>query len=103
MNIKKGAMLTLNQLQFGRDGQIRDKVEIAIQRLKAFEPPDGYFVCFSGGKDSQCVYHLYNPENGWGDVSSALEALESLAKCIENQTNGWTWQDIPLEHLWMRW
>ena len=58
MSIKKGMMLTLNQLQFGRDGQIRDKVEISIQRLKTFEPPDGYYVCFSGGKDSQCVYHL---------------------------------------------
>ena len=40
----------------GFDGY--DKVEAAIKRLKAFEPPDGYFVAFSGGKDSQCVYHL---------------------------------------------
>lgn len=36
----------------------RDKVEVAIQRLKTFEPEDGYYVGFSGGKDSQCVYHL---------------------------------------------
>ena len=35
-----------------------DKVEIAIKRLKAFCPPEGYYVAFSGGKDSQCVYHL---------------------------------------------
>lgn len=35
-----------------------DKVEKAIRRLKLFEPPEGYFVGFSGGKDSQCVYHL---------------------------------------------
>lgn len=35
-----------------------DKVETAIKRLKAFEPKDGYYVAFSGGKDSQCVYHL---------------------------------------------
>lgn len=48
----------LNQLQFGLDGTIRDKVEIAIKRLQAFEPPEGYYVAFSGGKDSQCVYHL---------------------------------------------
>jgi len=27
---------------------------IAIQRLKTFEPPDGYYLSFSGGKDS-CV------------------------------------------------
>ena len=48
----------LNQLQFTQDGTVKDKVEIAIQRLRAFEPPDGYYLCFSGGKDSQCVYHL---------------------------------------------
>lgn len=35
-----------------------DKVQIAIDRLKAFEPEEGYYICFSGGKDSQCVYHL---------------------------------------------
>ena len=44
------------------DGQIKGdhehKVELAIERLKAFEPPDGYYVAFSGGKDSQCIYHL---------------------------------------------
>ena len=31
-----------------------DKVEIAIQRLKLHEPKEGYYVAFSGGKDS-CV------------------------------------------------
>lgn len=31
-----------------------DKVRIAIERLKMFEPPEGYYVAFSGGKDS-CV------------------------------------------------
>lgn len=35
-----------------------DKVQIAMDRLKTFEPPDGYFLAFSGGKDSQCIYHL---------------------------------------------
>lgn len=36
----------------------RDKVAEAIQRLRSFEPEDGYYVAFSGGKDSQCIYHL---------------------------------------------
>lgn len=31
-----------------------DKVEVSIERLKAFEPEEGYFLAFSGGKDS-CV------------------------------------------------
>lgn len=48
----------LGQLKLGFDGQIRDKVEASISRLKAFCPPEGYYVAFSGGKDSQCVYHL---------------------------------------------
>lgn len=37
---------------------VRDKVAEAIQRLRSFEPEEGYYVAFSGGKDSQCVYHL---------------------------------------------
>ena len=48
----------IGQLSFGADGQLRDKAETAIKRLKAFEPPEGYWLAFSGGKDSQCVYHL---------------------------------------------
>lgn len=35
-----------------------DYVQRSIDRLKGFEPPEGYFVAFSGGKDSQCIYHL---------------------------------------------
>lgn len=31
-----------------------DKVDKAIMRIKSFEPPEGYYLCFSGGKDS-CV------------------------------------------------
>lgn len=48
----------LGQIKFATDGEICDKIEIAIKRLKAFEPKEGYYVAFSGGKDSQCVYHL---------------------------------------------
>ena len=48
----------LGQIRIGSDGELRDKVETAIRRLKNFEPPDGYYLAFSGGKDSQCVYHL---------------------------------------------
>lgn len=48
----------IGQMQFTGDGEIRDKVEMAIKRLQAFCPPEGYYVAFSGGKDSQCVYHL---------------------------------------------
>lgn len=35
-----------------------DYVATAIQRIKVFCPPEGYWLAFSGGKDSQCIYHL---------------------------------------------
>lgn len=34
------------------------KVKEALEVLKKLEPEDGYWVSFSGGKDSQVVYHL---------------------------------------------
>jgi phosphoadenosine phosphosulfate reductase len=37
---------------------LTEKVQKAIERIKSFEPPVGYFLAFSGGKDSQCIYHL---------------------------------------------
>ena len=35
-----------------------DMVEVAIERLKAFEPKEGYYLAFSGGKDSCTVKAL---------------------------------------------
>jgi phosphoadenosine phosphosulfate reductase len=34
------------------------KVDMAIERLRSFEPAEGYWLAFSGGKDSQVIYHL---------------------------------------------
>ena len=48
----------LNEQIICADGKTRTKLEIAIQRMKSFEPPEGYLLSFSGGKDSQCIYHL---------------------------------------------
>lgn len=47
-------MALVEDTLFGRE----DKVQKAIDRLKAFVPAEGYYLAFSGGKDSQCVYHL---------------------------------------------
>ena len=33
-------------------GDLDNKVKKSIERLKAFEPPEGYYLAFSGGKDS---------------------------------------------------
>jgi len=39
------------------EGEV-DKVAIAIERLRAFEPKDGYYLAFSGGKDSIVILAL---------------------------------------------
>jgi phosphoadenosine phosphosulfate reductase len=36
----------------------QSKTQIAIERLKAFCPPEGYYVAFSGGKDSIVILDL---------------------------------------------
>ena len=36
----------------------KSKIDVAIERLKAFEPADGYYVGASGGKDSDVIIHL---------------------------------------------
>lgn len=38
-------------------GQV-DKVQIAIERLRMFEPSEGYYLAFSGGKDSVTIKAL---------------------------------------------
>ena len=48
----------LGQIKLTTDGEMLDKVQLSIKRLQAFCPPEGYYVAFSGGKDSQCIYHL---------------------------------------------
>lgn len=44
----------LSQLNFAG----LNKVEVSIMRLREFEPPEGYYLAFSGGKDSEVVYDL---------------------------------------------
>ena len=43
-------------------------------------------------------YEQYEPDNGWGTISSAIHVLESLRTCIYEQA-----EDIPLECLYMSW
>ena len=44
----------IHQLDFNG----KDKVDKAIMRLQTYEPPEGYYLCFSGGKDSVVIKAL---------------------------------------------
>lgn len=37
---------------------VEDRVAKAIERLKTYEPPEGYYLAFSGGKDSTVILDL---------------------------------------------
>ncbi len=39
---------------------VSEHVDLAIKRLKEFEPPEGYYLAFSGGKDSVVLKDLAN-------------------------------------------
>lgn len=51
---------------------------------------------------SPSKYKKYNAPNGWGTVESALECLQSIVEELKRYQNGW-YQEIPLEHLWIKW
>ena len=38
--------------------ELQKKIDTFIRMLQSFEPEEGYYLAFSGGKDSQCIYHL---------------------------------------------
>ena len=46
----------LQEYRISDEGQVVtfDKVQNAIELLKMHEPPDGYYVAFSGGKRQRC-------------------------------------------------
>ena len=46
--------MALSQLNF----EGKNKIEVAIERIKYFESPEGYQLAFSGGKDSVVIYDL---------------------------------------------
>lgn len=43
-------------------------------------------------------FKTLEPKNGWGTISDAVECLESMRDCIYR-----TAEEIPIEHLWIRW
>lgn len=55
---------------------VSDKVEIAIARIKEFEPPEGYYVAFSGGKDSMVVLDLVRRSGVKYDYHFSLTTID---------------------------
>ena len=48
------------------------------------------------------AYKKLEPDNGWGGVSSSLEALESIVGWFSGWDMGWN-EEVPIECIYMRW
>ncbi len=66
---------------------IVDKEEIAIENIRQFCPPEGYYVAFSGGKDSCVVEHLVKRAGVLYDATYRYTTVDppELVKFIKKQ------------------
>lgn len=65
-------MPLVEQTLFG----VVDKVQIAIERLRQYEPPEGYYLAFSGGKDSTVLYELAKMSGVKFDAHMSLTSVD---------------------------
>ena len=86
----------IGQMQMTADGNVLDKVGIAIKRLKTFEPPEGYWLAFSGGRDSQVVYDLCNKAGVKFEAHYSVTSVDppELLQFIKEHYPDVTW-DLP--------
>lgn len=57
-------------------GESKDIVQISIERIKMFEPPEGYYVAFSGGKDSIVTLDLVRRAGVKHDVHMNMTSVD---------------------------
>ena len=57
--------------------ELAEKERIAIERLKAFEPDEPYYLCYSGGKDSDVIRILAQLANVKHELHHNLTSLDA--------------------------
>lgn len=75
-----------------------DKVEVAIKRLQTFEPEEGYFLAFSGGKDSVVVKALADMAKVKYDAHYSITSVDppELVQFIK------TFDDVTMERQYWK-
>ena len=73
----------------------RDKVDKAIMRLQTYEPPEGYYLCFSGGKDSVVIKALADMAGVKYDAHYSISSVDppELVRFIKD-----VHPDVIMEH-----
>lgn len=70
------------------------KIAKAVEILKKYEPPEGYYVAFSGGKDSLCIYWLTKIAGVKADYHYNMTTVDppELMQFIR------TFEDVQIKH-----
>jgi len=85
-------------MQLTLEGQTKDQV--AIERIRMFEPPEGYYGAFSGGKDSVSLYRATTEAGVRVDwhYHLAVEAPEVVQFVRQNYPD--VQMHIPEKSMW---
>lgn len=72
----------------------KTKLDVTLDRIKSFEPEEGYYLAFSGGKDSQCIYELAKMAGVKFDAHYSVTSVDppELVKFIKEQ-----YPDVSIE------
>jgi len=78
-----------------------DKVEISIERMRQFEPEEGFYAAFSGGKDSTVVKHLADRAGVKYDAHFSNTGLHppELLHYIKEHHQDVIWEQ-PKKNMW---